>query len=98
MSEGETFAGWFKPDKTQVPQSSSATVRVVRVDNNTFRLKFTHVKVEEGGEYECRSRSGSKGTFTLEVVCKCRIWIIIWLLPSIIWLTGYNFVFEGSNN
>lgn len=73
MSGGETFAGWFKPDKTQVPQSSSATVHVVRVDNNTFRLKFTHVKVEEGGEYECRSRSGSKGTFTLEVVCKCRI-------------------------
>lgn len=73
MSGGETFAGWFKPDKNQVPQSTSATVRVVRVDNNTFRLKFTHVKVEEGGEYECRSRSGSKGTFTLEVVCKCRI-------------------------
>lgn len=68
MSGGETFAGWFKPDKNQVPQSSSATVRVVRVDNNTFRLKFTDVKVEEGGEYECRSRSGSKGTFTLEVV------------------------------
>lgn len=68
MSGAETFAGWFKPDKTQVPQSSSATVRVIKVDNNTFRLKFTHVKVEEGGEYECRSRSGSKGTFKLEVV------------------------------
>ena len=72
MSGGETFLGWFKPDKTKVPQSSSATVHV-EVNINTFRLKFTDVKVEEGGEYECRSRSGSKGTFTLEVLCKCRI-------------------------
>ncbi|XP_074633381.1 neural cell adhesion molecule 2-like [Acropora palmata] len=67
MSGGETFLGWFKPDKTKVPQSSSATVHV-EVNINTFRLKFTDVKVEEGGEYECRSRSGSKGTFTLEVL------------------------------
>lgn len=67
MSGGETFLGWFKPDKTKVPQSSSATVHV-EVNTNTFTLKFTDVKVEEGGEYECRSRSGTKGTFTLEVL------------------------------
>ena len=73
MRGGETFLGWFKPDKTQVPQSSPATVHVVKVNTITFRLKFTDVKVEEGGEYECRSHSGSKGTFTLEVLCKCRI-------------------------
>ena len=72
MSGGETFVGWFKPDKTKVPQSSSATVHV-EVNKDIFRLKFTDVKVEEGGEYECRSRSGTKGTFTLEVLCKCRI-------------------------
>ena len=73
MSGGETFVGWFKPDKTQVPTSMPATVYVVEVNPTTFRLKFTDVKVEEGGEYECQSLSGSKGTFTLEVVCKCRI-------------------------
>lgn len=67
MSGGETFLGWFKPDNTQVPRSSSATVHV-EVNTNTFRLKFTDVKVEEGGEYECRSRTGTKGTFTLDVL------------------------------
>lgn len=73
MSGGETFDGWFKPDKTKVPISSAASVHVVEKDTTTFKLKFTDVKVEEGGAYECRGNSGGRKTFVLEVLCKYRI-------------------------
>ena len=69
LSKGETFVGWYKADNTKVTDSSAAAVRVERVDATKYKLIFADVKVEEGGEYECRG-SSNKATFELHVGCK----------------------------
>lgn len=67
LSNRETFVGWFKADNTQITSSSTAAVRVERVDATTYKLTFADVKVEEGGEYECRGSLNNKATFELHV-------------------------------
>ena len=70
LSKGEKFVGWFKADNTQITSSSTAAVQVEQVDATTYKLTFADVKVEEGGEYECRGSLNNKATFELHVNCK----------------------------
>lgn len=70
LTAGEAYIGWYKiSDGSKVSDSPSETVRV-ETDGNRYTLRFTYVKVSQGGQYECRGRLNKK-TFELQVACKC---------------------------
>ena len=66
VSGGETFLGWFK-DNNRISESTSASVHVTSNGINKHTLNLVGVKVNYGGEYECRGNVNKPAKLTVEI-------------------------------
>ena len=65
VSGGETFLGWYK-DNNRISQSASASVHFTS-NGNQHTLNLVGVKVNYGGEYECRGSFNQPAKLTVEI-------------------------------
>ena len=71
---GEQFLGWFRISDNQEITNKNTNPTVV-TSGNQHTLRFQPVRVQLGGKYACRAKSGQK-VVTIKVQCKYIINVI----------------------
>lgn len=62
---GESLDAWFfTRTNTKISDQLSDRVHVVS-NGDVHTMKIQNIQQGDGGEYECRAKSGAKATFTL---------------------------------